>query len=140
MAAWGTWGGDAARGLAVKKMSIASTLLLIACSQNVPPQTLTCPDIVAGCQLDKTISVRFSKTPAVMEKFSLDAQASQQVEIFASFQMQGMDMGLNRYRLLWNGTGWHADVMLPACIRGRHDWVLRLEAGGKVYEVPFVSR
>jgi hypothetical protein len=106
----------------------------------MPPQTVACQNPVAGCTVTQEIAVKFSSQPAVMQKFSLDVQAPKTAEPHAGFQMQGMDMGPNRYRLLWDGKQWHAEVMLPACVRGRHDWVLRLEIGDRVYEVPFVSQ
>lgn len=83
--------------------------------------------------------MRFSKTPSVMQKFDLEVNAPEDAAPHASFQMRGMNMGMNRYRLIWDGKSWHAEVMLPACIQGRHDWILRLEAVDKVYEIPFVS-
>lgn len=125
----------------MRKVALAGLMLLLsACSYETTVQTVACPDPIAGCRLDEAVSVRFSQTPGVMEKFALDVHAPKNAEPYASFQMQGMDMGPNRYRLLWNGGVWHADVMLPACVQGRRDWVLRLEVGKKIYEMPFVSR
>ena len=114
-------------------------LALAACARPPAVQTVSCPDPVAGCRLDRGLEVHFSKTPAVMQKFDLDVMAPENAAPYASFQMQGMEMGLNRYRLLWSDGKWHAEVTLPACVQGRHDWILRLEAGGKIYEMPFGS-
>lgn len=110
-----------------------------ACARPPVIHIVNCPDPVAGCRLDAGLEVRFSKIPAVMQKFELDLVAPESAAPYASFQMQDMDMGLNRYRLLRHDGKWHAEVTLPACVRGRHDWILRLEAGGKIYEMPFTS-
>lgn len=118
---------------------LVAFLLLSACAKAPVAHSVNCMDPVAGCRLDEGLEVRFSNTPAVMQKFDLEMRAPENAAPYASFQMQGMDMGLNRYRLLWNNGKWHAEAMLPACVRGRHDWVLRLEAGGKIYEMPFTS-
>jgi len=124
---------------ASKASVLVLALLMLACTKEPHSHPVTCANPVAGCRLDNAISVRFSKTPTIMEKFSLDVESPQGVQPYASFQMQGMDMGLNRYKLIWDGIRWHADVMLPACIRGRQDWMLQLEIGEQVYEVPFIS-
>jgi len=61
--------------------------------------------------------------------------------IQAEFVMPGMDMGRNRYRLLKQAGGrWKAQVILPACSMGRHDWSarLKLEGGGRWHaDIPF---
>jgi hypothetical protein len=38
------------------------------------------------------------------------------------FFMEGMEMGLNRYRLLPGENGWHGEITLPVCVAGRSDW------------------
>ncbi len=114
-------------------------LLLAACSKPAGVQTVQCADPVAGCRIDEKIGVRFSEPPATMRKFVLEVEAAEDAAPYASFQMKDMDMGLNRYRLLRGDSKWRAEVMLPACVRGRHDWVLRLETGGRVYELPFTA-
>jgi hypothetical protein len=114
-------------------------LLLAACSKPASVQTVSCADPVAGCRADAGIGVRFSEPPAVMRQFVLEVDAAEGATPYASFQMKDMDMGPNRYRLLRVDGKWRAKVMLPACVRGRHDWMLRLEVGGKVYELPFTA-
>jgi len=57
-----------------------------------------------------------------------------------SLLLRGMEMGFNRYRLLPDGPGsWQAEVLLPACIQGRKDWLMTLEVDGRRYELPFKS-
>lgn len=61
------------------------------------------------------------------------------------FDMVGMDMGHNEFRLRSTGAGiWESTVMLPVCATGRRDWVatLRMETAEAVYraEFPFETR
>ncbi len=112
-------------------------LVLATCSRAPEPISVACADPVAGCSLPDGLSVRFSGPPAMLETFELEMTAPADAEIHAGFQMRGMEMGMNRYRLINKDGKWRASVMLPACVQGRSDWILRLETGRKVYEVPF---
>lgn len=47
--------------------------------------------------------------------------------VIADFQMQGMDMGVNRYRLLQRGEQWIGSATLPVCSRSRMDWFAQIE-------------
>ena len=38
------------------------------------------------------------------------------------FFMEGMDMGLNRYRLLPVEGSWRGEITLAMCVNGRSDW------------------
>lgn len=103
---------------------------------------LACADIVAGCALPPEHGqVRFDRQPDALQRFRVEVEWPGADEVHASFQMRGMEMGFNRYKLLPAGAGrWRAEVMLPACIQGRKDWLIVLEAEGKSYELPFRSR
>ena len=103
--------------------------------------SVPCPDIVTGCADPQSgLRVRFNQTPRPMQAFKVDVVLPEAHEVYARFVMQGMEMGLNRYRLLLDGTGrWQAEVMLPACVQGRRDWLLILEADGTRYQLPFSS-
>jgi hypothetical protein len=62
--------------------------------------------------------------------------------VTASFAMQGMDMGPNRYRLISDGAeSWIGNVTLPVCASGRRDWTLHLDIASEgdrfVAEAPF---
>lgn len=100
-----------------------------------------CADIVAGCALPQAgLHVRFDRQPAALQRFRIFLQLPQAREVHAGFSMRGMEMGFNRYRLLPDGPGrWQAEVMLPACVQGRSDWLMMVEGDGRRYEVPFVS-
>jgi hypothetical protein len=101
-----------------------------------------CADVVAGCGLPEgQLRVRFDRHPRSMQKFMVIVEFPDVRNMYARFAMQGMEMGLNRYRFLPDGEGrWHAEVMLPVCVQGRSDWKMVLEADGTRYEVPFSSR
>lgn len=130
-----------AGGMAMSKLPLIALLVVVACakSPDPSPQVVTCLDPLAGCRLDAGIEIRFSQTPTVMQTFDLEVVAPQGADLHASFQMRGMEMGMNRYRLLQKNGEWRAKVMLPACVQGRRDWILRLEVSGKTYEMPFVA-
>lgn len=107
-------------------------------------QTIPCADITKGCG-NQQLQIHFDRTPQVMRPFNLSAKAASASEVHASFAMQGMEMGLNRYRLLQKLDGlWQAEVTLPVCIRGRSDWLVELEVqtpqGVQRYQLPFSSQ
>ena len=75
-----------------------------------------------------------------MQPFQLQVRAVHAKAVHARFMMRDMEMGLNRYRLLPDGTGtWTGKIILPVCVHGRSDWWLVLEVDGVHYQVPFSS-
>lgn len=104
--------------------------------------SLPCADIVAGCALPaEGGSIRFDHQPDALKPFKLFVTWPQANTIEASFQMAGMQMGFNRYRLVRQADEhWQAEVMLPACIQGRKDWLVELDIDGAKVRVPFASR
>lgn len=123
--------------------SLAAIILfaIAACAKapDAVPARVACQNPLAGCQIYSGVEVRFSNTPTTMQAFELVVTAPEGGDVYASFQMQGMDMGMNRYRLLRENGKWRAKVMLPACVQGRRDWLLRLELSGKNYEISFAA-
>jgi len=113
-------------------------------ASGVQIQTIPCADITKVC-VNQQLQIHFDRTPQVMKPFNLSAKATSASEVHASFAMQGMEMGLNRYRLLQRPDGlWQAEVTLPVCIQGRSDWLVELEMktpqGMQRYQLPFSSR
>ena len=113
-------------------------------ASSVQIQIIPCADITKGCG-NQQLQIRFDRTPQVMKPFNLSAKAASASEVHASFAMRGMEMGLNRYRLLQKPDGlWQAEVTLPVCIQGRSDWLVELEVktpqGMKRYQLPFSSQ
>jgi hypothetical protein len=122
-------------------LALLAGLLFARTAGQRPALIFACPDIVQGCALPHAgLHVRFDRPPRPMQAFRVEVELPGVRAVHARFSMRGMEMGLNRYRLLPDGPGrWHAEVMLPACIQGRNDWSLLLEANGSAYEVPFRS-
>ncbi|HHJ15984.1 MAG TPA: hypothetical protein ENJ80_04730 [Gammaproteobacteria bacterium] len=112
--------------------------------------TLSLPcDIRSGCMArndELVVDVRFGTVPRALQPFPVQVSVTtgQAVESVAiGFSMRGMDMGLNRYRLVASAPhDWRGDITLPICISGRSDWLADVEvtAGGNKYHVavPFV--
>lgn len=103
---------------------------------------IRCVDVVAGCRIPgAAVRVAFDRVPQAMQPFQLRVDWPQARSVHASFSMQGMQMGLNRYRLLAQGPGrWEARIILPACVQGRSDWVVRLESGAETHALAFSTR
>lgn len=106
-----------------------------------------CPDVRTGCPLpDQAGRVVFDDIPQSMQPFKLRVEAPHAAAVYVSFAMRGMQMGMNRYRLLPQGAGrWIAEVTLPVCVDGRADWDMTLELEGQSvesrrYRLPFSSR
>ncbi|MHB0972874.1 MAG: hypothetical protein ACYC0P_01350 [Thiobacillus sp.] len=107
-------------------------------------QAVACADPLAGCSFNRqgaTVTVRFSARPTPLEAFELSVAAPGASRVSAEFQMNGMEMGFNRYDLHPAGNGTYASrVTLPVCVSGRRDWTLTLEIDGAHYALPFSTR
>lgn len=105
---------------------------------------VTCIDLLAGCSFShhgSRTSVSFSAHPKPLEAFELRINAPGAAQVRAEFQMNGMDMGFNRYDLHPAGNGtFVSSVTLPVCVSGRRDWTLYLEIDGTHYALPFSTR
>jgi len=112
-------------GLAIS-LSVAGWFYL-AKPLDAPVTPIACANIIEGCG-NQALKVRLDQVPHVMKPFKLVVEAGGAREVHASFAMQGMEMGLNRYRLIRRSErSWEAEVTLPVCIQGRSDWVLLVE-------------
>jgi hypothetical protein len=98
--------------------------------QAPPPtvvQAMSCQDIVRGCS-GAGLSVRMDRVPQIMRPFRVVVSGEGLDAVEASFQMAGMEMGFNRYRLQPRSDGsWDAEVTLPVCVRDRKDWLMLLD-------------
>jgi hypothetical protein len=75
------------------------------------------------------VELRFDRSPRPLEPFvsvvRLGGEDARARSIVLSFQMQGMDMGLNRFALERQAAGhWRGEVTLPLCSTGRRDWLV----------------
>lgn len=107
-------------------------------------QAVMCTDPVAGCTFlhrGSDVKLLFSTQPRPLESFTLRILAPGSTRISAAFQMNGMDMGFNRYDLhtAENG-GFSANVTLPVCVSGQRNWTLYLDVDGSHYALPFSTR
>ena len=110
----------------------------------VEAQAVACVDPLAGCTFDHrgtAARVMFLTPPAPLESFELRINAPGATRISAGFQMNGMDMGFNRYDLRPAENGMlAAKVTLPICVSGRRDWTLYLDVDGTRYALPFSTQ
>ena len=109
-------------------------LLVAACGQKAsnPPVTLqlevTCSPAQAECSA-RAGAARLTlalSDPLPLKPFVVlagwDGPAAESVTV--SFEMIGMDMGENRYRMMPEGNKrWRGTAVLPVCTAGRSDWV-----------------
>jgi len=106
-------------------------------------QAVACVDPLAGCRFSHRGTpalVRFSARPAPLAPFELQVQAPGAGRVSAEFQMNGMEMGFNRYDLRPAGGGFASRVTLPVCVSGRRDWTLYLVIDGTRYALPFSTQ
>lgn len=129
-------------------LSLCLALLLAAAwyfypADKIHGQPVVCADITKGCAADGWL-IRFDRRPQMIKPFGIVAQLPDAQEAHIRFAMNGMEMGLNRYRLLPRADGaWTAEVILPICVRGRRDWLMQLELtttkGATYYQLPFTT-
>ncbi len=60
-------------------------------------------------------------------------------DVVVDFHMVGMDMGLNRYRLIRSNGSWVGKTTLPICTASRTDWnaIVEFVDAGKKYTANF---
>ena len=113
-------------------------LSLAACGRNdVQPQA--CP-LEQGCRVvvgDESVTVRSDRAPTPARPFMLQVEATGAKEVRAQFEMRGMSMTTPSYRLQRLGTHFNANVILPVCVSGRSDWILKLNVDDKLIELGF---
>ncbi|MGE5321042.1 MAG: hypothetical protein ACM3KD_12725 [Hyphomicrobiaceae bacterium] len=107
-------------------------------------QTVACVDPTAGCSFKHggtTVLVHFSARPTPLKAFELKVGAAGATRVSAEFQMNGMEMGFNRYDLRPAGNdAFESSVTLPVCVSGRRDWTLYLTVDGTRYALPFSTQ
>jgi hypothetical protein len=118
---------------------LAMLVSMVAGCQRETLAPVVCADLTRGCALvEKGIEVRADRSPSTLNPFTLNVRAQGARQVHAEFVMQGMEMGLNRYRLTLGENGlWQGRVTLPVCVSGRRDWVLILDVDGARYAFAF---
>ena len=129
--------------LVVASFLLAKLVLDKPQAQNI--LRVDCADIGESCGND-LFTVRFLQKPQVMKPMGLKLHLNQSKnvrDVHASFAMQGMEMGLNRYRLIPADGDWQGEVTLPVCAQGRSDWnmllEIELEGGVQRFLLPFTA-
>ena len=108
-------------------------LIIFGCAK---PETsmIACPSLVQGCAValgEEKILVKTNIAPAPLQPFALSIAGSSAQAVTVTLQMQGMDMGSNRYRLLRQSDGeWRGTLTLPVCVSGRRDWLMTVDFDG----------
>jgi uncharacterized membrane protein YjgN (DUF898 family) len=106
-------------------------------------QAVACADPLAGCRFSHrgtSALLRFSVQPAPLAPFELSVRAPGATRVSAEFQMNGMEMGFNRYDLRPSDGVFGSKVTLPMCVSGRRDWTLTLDIDGAHYALPFSTQ
>ncbi len=82
------------------------------------------------------IGVGNAKTPFTIEARHVPPHVR---SISASFQMNNMEMGFNRFELQKvDETTWRvSSVYLPLCVEGRNDWQIHWQADGRSFSAGF---
>jgi hypothetical protein len=81
------------------------------------------------------LQLELAKDIRTLQPFQLQlhvAGLQQAIEtVNVEFFMEGMEMGVNRYRLLPDEKGWRGEITLPVCVAGRSDWRAVVEVSTK---------
>ncbi len=114
---------------------------------------LPCNIATDGCTAGNDnvqLFVKFDQNFGALKPFKLQLQLDHKTqvkveEITLIFSMNGMNMGLNKYRLIRkNDALWVATVTLPICTSGRSDWIAEFEIKSSdqhwIAQIPFVLK
>lgn len=122
-------------------VSIALVAIVYAYStKQAPRQPIDC-DLAAGCSFELRggrVAVKTDAVPAAARPFRLEVVAPQANSVKAQFEMSGMSMATPVYALVRVANGWRSEVVLPLCVSGRSDWMLRLEIDQETVSIPVV--
>lgn len=129
--------------------------VLYACAQNDEEPVLVDLGTVSDCDVtrqsctvtENEMSLTLALGPNVKAlkpfpvQFGIEGGSSSDIEnVVVDFQMEGMDMGINRYRLLQDDDRqWRGTATLPVCTVSRMEWYAELEfmRGDKRYRLRF---
>lgn len=110
-------------------------------TKQAPRQPIDC-NPAAGCSFELRggrVVVKTDVVPVAARPFQLEVVAQQANTVKAQFEMSGMNMTTPVYALARKGNGWRSEVVLPLCVSGRGDWVLRLEIDQQTVWIPLSS-
>jgi len=92
------------------------------------PSVPECDVSITTCQAvlgEYSLSFRINSVVRPLNPFSvsLEAEGWQPEQAAVYFSMQGMEMGLNRFKLKQVADVWQGQAMLPVCTDQRSDWL-----------------
>lgn len=124
----------------MRSLLLFAVIVVAGCAQQEAP-VLSCAALTQGCTLEPgKLFAKTDSVPTPLKPFALTVAAPAAREVHVEFHMQGMEMGLNRYRLIRQANGeWRATITLPACVAGRRDWLMVIEADGARRALAFQS-
>lgn len=120
--------------------ALSLSLILLAGCGRAEVAVVPCASLTAGCAVmlnGQALQVRTDASPAPLQSFEVSVQVARAREVALEFNMQGMEMGPNRYRLSQHDGYWRGRVTLPACVSGRRDWRMIVEVDGRRVALPF---
>ncbi|MBI5752870.1 MAG: hypothetical protein HZA59_12140 [Hydrogenophilales bacterium] len=108
-----------------------AVIAVAGCAQQEAP-AVACVALIQGCSVEQgKLFAKTDSVPTPLKPFALTVAAPTAKEVHVELHMQGMEMGLNRYRLIRQDNGeWRATLTLPACVAGRRDWLMVIEVDG----------
>ncbi|MEJ2141722.1 MAG: hypothetical protein P8Y24_05100 [Gammaproteobacteria bacterium] len=109
-----------------------------------------CKSLVTGCKAsvgNRNLEIRFPDNIVFLKKFPIEIRFPEKNtnlldHVIVDFQMAGMNMGVNKYRLQQsekNKSLWIGEGVIPVCTTGRTDWqaIVSLKRGDDVQRVAF---
>ncbi|HHH46968.1 MAG TPA: hypothetical protein ENK53_08185 [Thiotrichales bacterium] len=122
----------------MRRSSLLLPMLLLAPGCSGPeapvhtlPEAQDCDAARDVCEVSgEGLRVRLHLGPGVkpMRPFPVRVEVADAEQVVIRFEMPGMDMGRNLYRLKPAGAGrWEGRAVLPVCLSGRSDWVAEAE-------------
>lgn len=134
-------------------LTLVLPLLLLACSNdNEPARKLLgtasgCDAATNACEISAgeirlSLALGPNVKPLVDFPVRLMIQGGEVAEqsVIVDFQMKGMDMGMNRYRLQSSSPSvWQGHATLPVCTASRMDWlaIVEFSLSGRPYQAVF---
>ncbi len=122
-------------------LAIIASIAISACSGNEESfydldSVKNCDASESACTVsgkDFNIKLKLGPNVVPLKSFPVELAITNSDEVVPAanviidFQMTGMDMGLNRYKLSNSGNLWNGVVTLPVCVASRMDWIAIVE-------------
>lgn len=96
---------------------------------NVVEKNYTCNLVKEICEIENNITLQFQGDVSALTPFLILVKVGsvQPENIKLVFEMEGMEMGFNKYNLIKKLNNWQIETILPICSLGRNDWMLSVE-------------